>query len=247
MKTVTLVIVDNVNHELAKFSIEQTLQNVNCRDIVVFSDYNFYPCTKFIPIKKQISLYDYSDIVVNHLWLYVETEYALVIQWDGMAVDKSKWTDEFLNYDYIGAPWDGDINGNRVGNGGFSLRSKKLIEALRDTKIQLGGVSGQNEDAVICGEFKEYLEKQYSISYSPYELAKQFAIEGKYYGPSLGFHGIWNSARYFSYRQLEYIIQHMPTHIWKTPSKYYPFFSLLQARGFRPLVEFSMEQIKNHN
>lgn len=242
--SISLVIVDNVNHELAKFSIEHTLQNVNCRDVIIFSDKNFYPCTKFIPIKKQINLYDYSDIIINHLWLYVDTEYALITQWDGMAVDKSQWTDEFLTCDFIGAPWDGDINGNKVGNGGFSLRSKKLIESLRDTKIQLGGVSGQNEDAVICGEFKSYLEEKYSIKYASYELAKKFAMEGQWHEQCLGFHGIWNSARFLNYPELEYIIEHMPRHIWQTPSKFEPFFRLLQARGFQNLIHFSIEKIK---
>ena len=35
------------------------------------------------------------------------------------------WTDDFFNYDYIGATWDDGV----VGNGGFSWRSRKLYGA----------------------------------------------------------------------------------------------------------------------
>lgn len=244
-KTISLIIVDNLQHDLARFSIEQTIKNVECKEIIIFSDKNFYPCTKFVPIKKNITVYDYSDIILNHLWLFLETDFALITQFDGMAVDKTKWSDDFLNYDYIGAPWQHEYNGNRVGNGGFSLRSKKLIEALRDTKIQLGGASKNLEDSAICAEFKTYLEEKYNIQYAPLELAEKFAHELSDRNDTLGFHGIWNTARYFDYQQLEYLIENMPSHIWKSDWKYKLFFELLAKRGFKNLINLSIEKIKS--
>jgi hypothetical protein len=63
-----------------------------------------------------------------------------VVQYDGMAANKMHWSDDYYNYDYIGAPWPDRFTWIRpeekVGNGGFSLRSMKLIEALRDPFIK---------------------------------------------------------------------------------------------------------------
>ncbi|SAL48353.1 hypothetical protein AWB74_02212 [Caballeronia arvi] len=38
------------------------------------------------------------------LWRFIETEYALIVQDDGWILDIGNWSDEFLSYDYIGAP-----------------------------------------------------------------------------------------------------------------------------------------------
>lgn len=244
MKTVSLIIVDNLQHELARFSIEQTIKHIDVKEIIIFSDRRFYPCNKFIHINKNITVYDYSEIMVKHLWLHLETDYALICQHDGMAVDKTKWTDDYFNYDYIGSAWENPINGNRVGNGGFSLRSKKLIEALRDNKIQLGGMAKNLEDVLIGGEYKQYLEEKHGIRYAPLQVAQKFSMEISYVGQPFGFHGIWNTVRFFNFQQLEYIIEIMPDHIWRTDWKVQRFFDLLHQRGFQNLIHLSIEKIK---
>ena len=61
---------------------------------------------------------------------YFDTDYVLTFQSDGFILNPDAWTDEFFNYDYIGAPW-GD-NRYAVGNGGFSFRSKKLMNFVSD-------------------------------------------------------------------------------------------------------------------
>ena len=55
----------------------------------------------------------------------------LIIQHDGFILNHKAWDNEFLNYDYIGAPvyWMGNKL-IEVGNGGFSLRSKKLLKII---------------------------------------------------------------------------------------------------------------------
>ena len=69
------------------------------------------------------------------------------------------WDPKFLNYDYIGALWP-HYKENQVGNGGFSLRSKKLLESSRklieenpDYNLPL------IEDDYICREKRLDLEK----------------------------------------------------------------------------------------
>jgi hypothetical protein len=224
-KDITLVIVDNHCPVLAKFSIEQTLKNIDCKEIMTFSDQEIISGAKLIPIKKFINIYDYSQIMLKHLWLHVETEYILVIQWDGMAVNKNQWDDEYLNYDYIGSPW-GD---GRVGNGGFSLRSRRLLDALRDDQIKLGGISEQNEDVAICQEFRSLLEDK-NIRYAPIELANKFSIEHQHTGDTFGFHGIWNAVRYFDNNTLKFISENWPNYM-NTSSKKDLWNSMLQQRG----------------
>jgi len=80
----------------------------------------------------------YNHFIVYRLHEYVDTSHALVVQNDGYVVNPEEWSDQFLEYDYIGAPWPmpqddfsfRDPLGNiqRVGNGGFSLRSKKILK-----------------------------------------------------------------------------------------------------------------------
>lgn len=86
---------------------------------------------------------------------YVDTDYCLIIHDDGFIVNPHLWTDDFLKYDYIGAPWYLGINRgltwlqdrhNLVGNGGFCIRSKKLMNELKfyqkNTQIQFQKIFG---------------------------------------------------------------------------------------------------------
>jgi len=85
--------------------------------------------TSAIPVNKDNYSFYMSKVLHQHL----TSDFALVVQYDSGIVNPDAWTDEFLEYDYIGAPWRElphltDFFGNsvRVGNGGFSLRSRKL-------------------------------------------------------------------------------------------------------------------------
>jgi hypothetical protein len=100
------------------------------------------------------------------------------------------WTDEYMKYDYIGAPWWRGIESN-VGNGGFSLRSKRLLHVTaNDDSIQ----SQHPEDECVCLVYRKYLEETYGIRFAPESLAHRFSFERnpKYNENSyrtFGFHG----------------------------------------------------------
>src|ERR1700687_3454326 len=49
-----------------------------------------------------------------------------------ILITPAAWREEFLGCDYIGAQWFWHDDAMRVGNGGFSLRSRKLLLALQD-------------------------------------------------------------------------------------------------------------------
>jgi hypothetical protein len=244
-KDISLVIVDTASHTLAKFAIEQTLKTIDCKEVLVFSDKQIIQGAKHIPIRPNINLHDYSEIMIKHLWLHVETEHALVIQWDAMAVNQHLWTDDFLKYDYIGAIWPWPQQGIVMGNGGFSLRSRKLIEALRDQRVQLGGFAGHNEDIAICVDHRKLLQEEYGIEYAPVDLARQFATENEWLGPTFGFHGPWNIPRFFKESDIRYVIENLPTRFWKDHSKVNAFANTLQEQGFNKLLGLCSEKLNS--
>lgn len=130
----------------------------------------------------------YSQAVLYDLWKYVDTEFALIVQADGYVLRPHLWTDEFLNWDFVGAPWplpkddisyrDGKGQIVRVGNGGFSLRSKKLLNALNVLNLPFTDKKTGyfNEDGVICCYYRNELE-DYGIKFAPVELAARFSTE----------------------------------------------------------------------
>ena len=113
----------------------------------------------------------YSKFCIRDLHRYVDTKYCLLVQSDGFVVNGSAWTDEFYHYDYGGAPFQPS---NVIGNGGFSWRSKTLLEACS----QLPQGQDHPEDASICLRHRQTLEAQ-GLKFMPVELARQFSFEGR--------------------------------------------------------------------
>ncbi len=153
------------------------------------------PGIRTIEIPAIRSHQEYSEFIIKNLADYISTSHALIIQWDGYITNPNSWSDEFLKYDYIGAPWEFHSDSFRVGNGGFSLRSKRLLKALQDPEI----VEHHPEDVVICRKYRNLLESRYGITFATGEIARRFSFESTPPTSPLpfGFHGIWN-AFYFS-------------------------------------------------
>jgi len=178
LPNVTLIGVDTNADRL------QMACDISTRDIL-FGD------VKMINNAQIRSKQDYSAFCVKELYKHVKTDFMLIIQWDGYVLNYKAWNPEWLNYDYIGAPW-WYRDGMNVGNGGFSLRSKKLMEIVaKDAAFER---VFHPEDDVICRQRRRYLETQYGIKFAPEELARQFSIEGynqsnKTWSNEFGFHG----------------------------------------------------------
>jgi hypothetical protein len=131
----------------------------------------------------------YSRFVMKELAGHVGTDFVLLVQWDGFVVNAGAWSDDFLDYDYIGAKWVFYDDGHTVGNGGFSLRSRRLLEALRDPHI----VPDEAEDVAICRTYRTHLEQAHGIRFAPEAVADRFAFEASYWTtPPFGFHGLFN-------------------------------------------------------
>jgi hypothetical protein len=138
---------------------------------------------------------DYSAFMLKELVQYVSTPFVLVAQWDGYVLDPCAWRGEFFEYDYIGAVWPFHRDGMRVGNGGFSLRSAKLLRSLAEAPFEY--IPGTNEDDLICRHYRPQLEAQYGIRFAPEDVAARFAYEHvRPDTPTFGFHGAFNMWRH---------------------------------------------------
>jgi hypothetical protein len=111
------------------------------------------------------------------------------VQWDGFVLHPDAWDDEFLEYDYIGAPWPHHPIEQAVGNGGFSLRSRRLFEAMQDINF----VPSHPEDLCICHHNRTMLENRFGIRFAPLDLAERFSYErARPRERTFGFHGFFN-------------------------------------------------------
>jgi hypothetical protein len=125
------------------------------------------------PTDEVHSYRDYNHFVIKRLASFVHTSFVLIVQHDGFILNPGAWSDAFLDYDYVGAPWLYRDNHN-VGNGGFSLRSKRLLDCLQaDDQI----TKFCPEDHQICRTYGSRLT-QAGIRFAPETVARQFSIEG---------------------------------------------------------------------
>jgi hypothetical protein len=94
-----------------------------------------------------------------------------------------------------------------VGNGGFSLRSRKLLQALMDPAM----VVRHPEDTCICHDNRQRLEDAHGIRFAPLSLATRFAYERVLPGgPTFGFHGLFNLHRVMPPEALHTLLLGLP-------------------------------------
>lgn len=136
----------------------------------------------------------YSLFVMFCLVNFIDSDYCLIVQHDGWVINGKNWSEEFFEYDYIGAPCHAAFVGNQllpsyqwvgnsaavvIQNGGFSLRSKKYLEAPSHLGVlyYFSDVAVfQNEDVQLTGIFKATLEDS-GIRFAPERIAKNFSLE----------------------------------------------------------------------
>lgn len=194
LSNITIICIDGVNPENGLKAVKYSIKHINFGDAKLLSHIkpdNMPSNIKFVEIPK-LTHDSYSPFMLHELWKYVDTDFCLTIHDDGFVINPHLWSDEFLNYDYIGAAWWHTVSfygeKYRVGNGGFSLRSKKLIELCRYIKT-----SG-HEDAAISIHYRDMLEN-YGCKFAPVNIAMKFSLEEKIpecefdLNNTFGFHG----------------------------------------------------------
>ena len=139
-------------------------------------------------IARLASRADYSRFMLRELSNHISTTHALCVQWDGFVLQGDAWDPAFLDFDYIGAVWPHFDDGHDVGNGGFSLRPRRLLELCQELPFD----GSEAEDVVIGRSCRKELEAE-GIRFAPSAVAHRFAYErSPPTGREFGFHGAFN-------------------------------------------------------
>lgn len=192
---VTLCAMSSVNIRATIKAMLYSMQGITFGDAVLITHRKPLTLPKTIRYAHTSRLKEIDDFnykMVYDLGDYIHTDYALIVHADGFVVHPEMWRDEFLDYDYIGAPWpppaEGDtttyrdINGNicRVGNS-VSIRSKRLMQFPKKANVPWKGefAFGRwwfNEDGFICCKIRHLLEAE-GMTIAPIEVARYFGHE----------------------------------------------------------------------
>ena len=192
LSNITLVAISSIKIKETINALFISMEGINFGDIKLITHERVPGLSNNIKLElcpKIESSNQYSQFIFSKLNEYIKTEYCLIIQHDGWIIHPEKWDNSWLQYDYIGAPWaDSCFCGSvylcpvtgehiRVGNGGFSLRSKKLLEIPSKYNLPLTEERGYyHEDDNIClFHRKKFLEL--GIKYAPIQVAARFSHE----------------------------------------------------------------------
>ncbi|CAG7581312.1 MAG: hypothetical protein SLAVMIC_00780 [uncultured marine phage] len=150
----------------------------------------------------------YNDLLKDvSFWESFDQEYILIFQSDSFMLRDG--LDEYLDYDYVGAPWNWANDPNfkdprykdlsifkNGGNGGFSLRKKSSMLNIISKKYGEPSAEDKyvNEDMFFAKYIKEY---------PSLDKCKEFCVETMYSENPLAVHAI---DRYLSNEQIEKIL-----------------------------------------
>jgi len=203
LNTTTLLIVDCLNIDRAIKVIERckSLCDFGAAKLLTHLPSN-YPHRIEIPEIK--TLIHYSVFMLKKAYQYVDTQHVLVVQRDGWILNPQAWNQAWLQYDYIGALFNQfDI----MGVGGFSFRSRKIMEAIskkyphwdgtNEHAQQLQKSMQMYEDGEIAITYRAQLEAE-GFKFADLRTASLFSAGGnpnlKYHQPHpFGFHGSWKA------------------------------------------------------
>lgn len=247
MLPITVVAIEFKNYELTSRALDTTLRLLpQVREVLVISDKDFYPGSRYVHHPAIKNFREYNQLMLKGVAEHVTNGHALYIQYDSMVHQTNAWQDQFLEYDYIGAPWPNEPEGMNIGNGGFSLRSARLLQACGDEQIKLlPKYSYVNEDKIIGQEFRPLLESKYAIKFAPTDVARKFSYElGQYYG-SLGIHGVWNILGFGRRETAEFYCQRLEWDNWNEHMWNHVINALWQ-RQHLDLLETAIRKLKTN-
>lgn len=198
----TAVIVEPREHPALEFVLTNFLENLpeNWQILIMHGNKNRAFVEKIMDenlakYRSRIRLHDlrvdnltiqkYNELLVSKEFHdRIPTEIFLVFQTDTMICkDSGVQLDEFVKYDYVGAPMP-HIDG-LVGNGGLSLRKKsKMIEIIEKCKY-----NGQDPEDYYYANACKGVE----LLKPSRENASKFSNEGEYSETSFGVHKPWSA------------------------------------------------------
>ena len=205
---ITYLLIDTHNHALAQAALRNSQIAFPLKNRLVFSDVeDGWDASDLIKIDPINSVQGYCEFLLKHAWKFVKTEFFLVLQYDGFVLNGDHFSETFLDYDYIGAPWP-HFDFHKVGNGGFSLRSRRLMQAVEPLLTPQDFLIP--EDIVICRKYRPQLERDATVKFATVSAAEKFSQELSVRNhPTFGFHGYTLLPLVYRH-SLEFLFQHLP-------------------------------------
>lgn len=206
--SVALALADTQTHVLANNAIQACITRFDFQQVHVFTDMpQYWPQHHTVLVDKMRGIEDYNRIILEHLPAVVEQDFCLVAQFDGFILNAEAFSPDFYNFDYIGAVWP-DYPEHRVGNGGFSWRSKKLLDAV--AQLAHLRAPGQAEDLFICRSLRAELETRHACVFADEATAQRFSYEiVPHDQPAFGFHGVFNLPMVYR-NNLRFLVENLP-------------------------------------
>ena len=235
LNDVTVCAIDSVNMALSARALHLTMAQCDFADAILFSHVPVEGAFRTVVIENLNSLAAYQFFSVKRLPALIATPFVLVVQWDGYVINPRAWNPSFREYDYIGARWFHFGDSMSVGNGGFCLRSRKLLAALNDPRFTADGT--MPDDVLICRTFRPALERESGIRFAPEAVADQFAYEGIVPNqPTFGFHGMGNMWRHVEDAEMITLIGLLAPYTYRTPHYIGLMIRYFLQRKFGPLT-----------
>lgn len=190
LRQLTLVVVATRGHALTKIAIEDCLRQAEFGAVLIYTD---DPARVGIPNAQYFEVPDWDNKKAAGQFYYakaaenVRTPAGLYLEWDAGIFNPGKWKPEFMQYDYIGAPWN-TSDDMKVGNGGFTIMSQRLGNFLVTNFKNYPCYT----DWDVCRTWRKKIEHATGFKWAPYELAREFAWELAPRSPNtFGYHGIF--------------------------------------------------------
>ena len=187
---VTLIAISSVFIPETIRALQISSENINYADIKLISHelpQNLPNNIKFEKCNKINNIDDFNSFCFYDLYKYFNTSHCLSVQYHATVLNAYVWEDSWLQYDWIGAPWKYSDNAYitktgkhiRQGNGGFTLKSRKILELPTKYDLPMKSEQGwKNEDGQFC-VYWEPLFTDLGVKYAPVEVAAKFSYENE--------------------------------------------------------------------
>lgn len=199
LPSVTLMCIDCINTKRAINVLEKCKALINFGEVKFLTslETDYQHAVKIMPLNTLVA---YSVFMVSECYKYFDTKHVLIVQRDGWILNVSAWNDHWLSYDYIAPLF---IQEDKVGAGGFSLRSKAIMKEMANRFPKWNGT--QEHADIIQAQKGCYedgvLSHMKGFNIAPKEHAKYFAQGGNpnpeyYHDYPFGFHGAWQNVNH---------------------------------------------------